>query len=143
MTHLYRFTFLCMLWATMITGCSISGSLGSLSDSISSPFQSISGSLSSSSGDRQAAYESDVRDYTLAYVRSGGDFDEFMAGLGGIASKHGITNWEEDSATYIGIGRGLKAAGVSTVQLEVYKTNLSKGDVEKAAAMQKGYDSGK
>lgn len=129
-----------LLLLTVVASCSISESI---SDSISSPFESISGSLSSSSGDRHAAYESDVRDYTLAYVKSGGDFDQFMAGLSDIASKHGITNWEEDSATYVGIGRGLRAAGVSTVQLDVYKTNLSKGDAQKAAAMQKGYDSEK
>ena len=141
MTRKHRHTPLfILLLATLIASCSISESI---SDSISSPFQSSSGSLSSSSGDRRAAYESDVRDYTLAYVRSGGDFNKFMAGLGGIASKHGITNWEEDSATYVGIGRGLKAAGVSTVQLDVYKTNLSQGDEQKAAAMQKGYASEK
>ena len=119
-------------------GCSISTSI---SDSVSSPFKSSSDSSDSSQG-RTAAYEADVRDYTSAYVKSGGDVNTFMGGLGNLASKHGITNWEADSATYIGIGRGLKAANVTPTQLEVYKTNLSKGDAAKAASIQKGYDQG-
>jgi hypothetical protein len=126
----------------LLAGCSISESV---SKSVSSSFEwssaSISSSSKSSSPDRAADYRADVRDYTSAYVKSGGDFDAFSRGLGDIAAKHGVSNWESDDDTYVGIGQGLKTAGVSPTQLEVWKSNLAKGDASKAAAIQKGYDS--
>ena len=118
-------------------GCSISRSV---SDSVSSPFEWSASSSRSSSQGRSVEYEADVRDYTEAYVRSGGEFDKFTSGLSRLASKHGISNWEEDPATYTGIGRGLKKAKVTQTQLEVYETNLSKGDPQKARNIVKGYD---
>ena len=125
----------------LLTGCSISESV---SKSVSSPFEwssASSGSSSGSSPNRAADYRADVRDYTSAYVKSGGDFDAFSRGLGDIASKHGVSNWESDDDTFVGIGQGLRAAGVSPTQLEVWKSNLAKGNAGKAAAIQKGYDS--
>jgi len=123
-------------------GCSISESV---SKSVSSPFEwssdSIASSSRSSSRNRAEEYRNDVRDYTQAYVKSGGDFDAFTRGLSTIASKHGVSNWESDTDTYVGIGQGLKQGGVSTAQLELWKTNLAKGDAGKATAIQKGYDS--
>lgn len=117
----------------------------SISDSISGSFESSSASSASSSRssspERGQAYRDDVRDYTQAYVKSGGDFSAFSRGLGNIAAKHGVSNWEADTTTYVGIGEGLKKAGVTQMQLEVWKTNLAAGDASKAAAMQKGYDS--
>jgi hypothetical protein len=114
----------------------------SISKSISSSFESSSGSSASSSRssspERAAAYREDVRDYTQAYVKSGGDYATFSRGLGSIASKHGVSNWEADNDTYVGIGEGLKQAGVTQMQLEVWKTNLAAGDASKAAAIQKG-----
>lgn len=125
----------------LAAGCSISESV---SKSISSPFEWSSDSIASSSGSSSRAradYISDVRDYTQAYVKSGGDFDTFTQGLSQIAERHGVSDWESDNDTYVGIGQGLKKAGSTSVQLSVWKTNLSKGDASKAAAIQKGYDS--
>lgn len=122
--------------ALLLGGCSIS-------DSVSSSFESSSASLASSSGsssrDRQS-YRNDVRDYTSAYVKSGGQFDNFTRGLESIAAKHGVSDWEADQDTYVGIGAGLRAAGQTAEQLEVWKTNLAAGDASRAAAIQKGYD---
>ena len=119
----------------LLVGCSIS-------DSVSSSFDSSASSLASSSGsssrDRES-YRNDVRDYTSAYVKSGGDFDNFTRGLDSIAEQHKVTNWEADQDTYVGIGAGLKAAGVTPAQFAVWQTNLSNGDATKAASMQKGY----
>ena len=129
----------CLLIAA--AGCSISESI---SKSVSSPFEwssDSSASSSASSSRTRANYVSDVRDYTQAYVKSGGDFDSFTRGLSDIAAKHGVSNWESDTDTYDGIGQGLRKAGATAMQLEVWKTNLAKGDASKAAAMQKGYDS--
>jgi hypothetical protein len=118
------------------TGCSIS-------DSISSPFEwssdsSASSSRSSSQG--RASYRSDVRDYTAAYVQSGGDFTTFTRGLSNVAARHGVSDWESDLDTYTGIGAGLKKANQTPAQLEVWKTNLAGSDADKATAMQRGYD---
>jgi len=125
----------------VLAGCSISESI---SKSVSSPFEWSSDSVASSSGSSsrtRADYVNDVRDYTQAYVKSGGDFDTFTRGLGQIAAKHGVSNWEADNDTYVGIGQGLRQAGVTSMQLDVWKSNLSRGDASKAAAIQKGYDS--
>jgi len=113
-------------------GCSISTSI---SDSVSSPFKWSSSSLES----RTEAYQGDVRDYAEAYAKSSTDMAGFKSGLGSIAGKHGITNWEADEATYVGIGEGLAKAKITEAQYEVYKANLTQGDAVKAAAIQKGY----
>jgi|SRR5215470_1520823 len=122
----------------LLAGCSISRSS-------SSPFEwssaSSASSSASSSGNRAEEYRNDVRDYTAAYVQSGGQFDAFTRGLSNIASKHGVSNWESDNNTYVGIGQGLRKAGVSPEGLNVWKANLAGGDSGKAAALQKGYDS--
>lgn len=120
-----------------MTGCSISTSV---SDSVSSPFKWSSDSSSHSSEGKEEAYQGDVRDYTEAYVRSSSDIEAFRKGLASLAAKHGITNWEADQATYIGIGEGLGKARVSSTQFEVYKTNLTQGDAVKGSAIQKGYE---
>lgn len=116
------------------SGCSISTSI---SDSVSSPFK---WSSKSSSEDKEEAYQGDIRDYTEAYLRTSSDIEAFRKGLASLAAKHGITNWEADQATYIGIGEGLGKAKVSNIQLETYMTNLSGGDVVKATAIQKGFE---
>jgi hypothetical protein len=121
--------------ALAVTGCSISNSI---SDSISSPFKWSS--RSSDSGDQKESYQRDVRDYTEAYLRSSSDPTGFRNGLASLATKHGISNWEADEATYAGIGEGLGKAKVKQSQVEVFKTNLAGSDPVKAAALQNGYD---
>lgn len=86
----------------------MSNSSETLSDSISSPFDWSSGSSKSSGGD--SAYRQDVSDYTVAFVRDGGDLDAFRTGLGRLAEQRGITNWEADSFTCASIGLGLQQA---------------------------------
>jgi hypothetical protein len=123
--------------AAAAAGCSIS-------TSVSSPFEWSSASFGSSSGsssrDRAEEYRNDVAEYTQAYVQSGGSFEQFTRKLNDIASQHGISNWESSDDTYIGIGRGLRRANVSEVQLHVWQDNLSHGDARKAAAIEKGYN---
>ena len=130
--------FLISSLAAAAAGCSIS-------TSVSSPFAwssaSIGSSSDSSSKDRAEAYRNDVAEYTQAYVQSGGSFEQFTRKLSDIAAQHGISDWESSDDTYIGIGRGLKRANVSPIQLQAWQDNLSHGDARKAAAIQKGYDS--
>ncbi len=135
---LHRLLPLAFIWlAVYALGCSFSDSSESISKSISSPFASSS----DSSGGSDQAYRGDVRDYTAAYVKSGGDFDGFETQIAKLAAKHGITDWELDTNTFIGIGEGLKKAGASPTELAAWKTNLAGSDLGKANAIQQGYDS--
>lgn len=124
-----------LLALLLLSGCSIS-------ESVSSPFESSSASISSSSGsssDGRATYRNEVRDYTEAFVKSGGRVENFDRGLGTIAARHGVTNWEGDEDTYVGIGAGLKKAGLAPAQFDAWQTNLSGGDATRAAWIEKGY----
>lgn len=103
-------------------GCSFSTSSASISDSITQSSTSVSDSISSSSPDgsskSEQAYREDVRDYTVAATRTGRDVTSFETGLAQVAEQHGITNWEADAATYVGIGEGLKRAGLSPAAVD-------------------------
>ena len=122
-------------------GCSFSKSSSDSSDSSSD--SSASSSASSSPPSKESLYRDDVRDYTAAYVKSGGNIADFNAKVSQLAQARGITNWEENMITYEGIGQGLAKGGVSGVAYETYVTNLSRGDPNKAAAIRKGYQSAK
>ena len=117
--------------------CSFSASSESSSDS------SASSSRSSSPGSAESQYKSDVREYTAAYMKTGGQFDAFRRGIGDLAKKHNITNWEDNPVTYEGIGEGLGDAQATQVQLKAYQDGLAGQDAAKRAAMQKGYDAKK
>jgi hypothetical protein len=122
----------------------IAAGCSSISDSISSPFEWSSDSIASSSRSSsrgRASYRDDVRDYTAAYVQSGGEFATFSTGLGNVAAKHGVSDWQADEDTYFGIGAGLKKANQTPAQFTVWQSNLAGTDADKAAAMQRGYDS--
>jgi hypothetical protein len=121
-------------------GCSFSASSESSSASSESSSNSSASSSRSSSPARGESYRNEVRDYTASYVKSSADAAAFQRGLAGIAARHGVTNWEADQDTWVGIGAGLRRAKVSSTDLEVWKTNLSGGDPTKAASMQQGYD---
>ena len=124
-----------------INGCSFSYSSESISDSTSS----IVSSPSSVSG-KSKKYQNEVADYTMAYVKSsqpGADYTTFLKGLSDIAAKEGVTNWDQDSLTYMGIGKGLKKANVEGVAYETYKKNFAGGDAKKMQEIQDGYESEK
>ena len=128
----------------MLTACSISASSvssWSLSKSSRSSSHSSDSSSSSSPGAAEDAYRDDVSDYTRAYVKSGGDFRGFQTDLARLAKEHGITNWQENLATYTAIGEGLGKAGVSEAELMAYQRNLTGGDAQKSDAMRKGWES--
>jgi hypothetical protein len=129
-------------------GCSVSESVKGSSDSASDSAGSSSDSLgsisrSSSPESTESSYQNDVRDYTAAYLRTDGQIDSFRRGIGDLARKHGITNWEESTATYAGIGEGLGVARAKPNQLQTYMDGLAGQDPVKRAVMQKGYDSRK
>ncbi len=121
--------------------CSFSYSSKSISDSIASSSKSVSDSSSSSSPEsKESKYQKDVESYTQAFVVSGGSDTAFMSGIGDLAKKRGITNWEADDNTWIGIGRGLGRTKIDSTQLGVYESNWSGGDPNKIKLIQKGFD---
>jgi hypothetical protein len=132
-----RLVFSVLAVVLALQGCSFSAS------SESSSASSASSSASSSPPSKESLYRDDVRDYTAAYVKSGGQIADFNARVSQIAQTRGITNWEDNMGTYEGIGQGLGRAGVSSVAYDTYVTNLSRGDPVKEDAIRKGYQSAK
>ena len=125
-------------------GCSFSASSRSSSESSESSSESSSSSSASSSPSvREDQYRNDVRDYTASYVKSGGRMEDFRKRLGELAKERDITNWEENMATYQGIGRGLGKAKASPVEVQTYSQNLAGSDAKKAEAIKKGYEAEK
>ena len=113
---------------------SISKSVESSSKIVSSPITSLS--ASSSPGDQ---YRADVRDFTAAFLKSGGDASQLKSEIAEVAEKHGVTDWERDESTYTGLGEGLRKAGESQAGLDAFKRTLA-GNDEQAKWMQEGYD---
>jgi hypothetical protein len=110
------------------------------------PAQELVGQLGQLVGQlrsKETQYRNDVRDFTASYVKSGGRIEDFKRRLGDLAKERGITDWEENMATYEGIGRGLGKAKVSQVELDTYTANLSGGDPKKAKAIKDGFDAEK
>lgn len=82
-----------------------------------------------------------MADYTTAYVRSSkGDYAAFQRGLGEIAARHGISNWEAQPITYNAVGVGLKKANLSDAQYETFQRNFTASDYAKMQDIQEGYD---
>lgn len=130
-----------VLLAASNLACSFSYSSKSISDSIASSSKSVSNSVSSSSPESdESKYQKDVESYTQAFVVSGGSDAAFMGGISDLATKRGITDWESDEHTWIGIGRGLGRTKIDDVQLGVYQKNWTGGDAAKIKLIQQGFD---
>jgi hypothetical protein len=130
-----------MMLATYTASCSFSASSkgssnssGSISDIISSPFTSSSGSSSP-----EDQYSEEVKDFTASYLKSGGNAAQLEQEIGKIAEKRGISDWENNEATYVGIGKGLHKAGLKQAELDGYKASLA-DNAQQAEWIQDGYD---
>ena len=102
----------------IFSGCSISYSVDSSSDSISASSDSLT-SFSSSSGsgkeEVEAAlqrFQDDIKGLTLLFLQNNGAPRDFERQLGIVATSYGIVDWENEVATYHGIGSGLRQFGV-------------------------------
>ena len=141
MTDLSRAVLLALV--PFAAGCSLSASSASLSASVesssqivSSPFESSASSLKSA----EARYRDDVRDHTVAYVRSRGDVEAFHAELAELARQRGITDWNASNATWEGVGEGLARADVKGADFEGYLTALTGSDPAKMATVRAAYE---
>ena len=140
----------------LAVGCSKSSttqaSFESSSDSSSSPFQSSSKSSGSgdeenegAAGDRETAFQRDVRNHTAAFARSVNepDLDSFQRDLGAIAEDHGITNWEQFADTYVAIERGLADSELDDWSAQQLAVALSDEGIEHLKLVRSGYESRK
>ena len=125
-----------LLFATLAVtstslGCSvISGLVTSVSDSISGTGNAIVGSSESIShklgaiGGEKPTYQSDLREYTSSFVRSGAEPSAFSTGATRIAASHGITNWETNGDTAGAIGKGLEDAKRTPAQAQAFCSSV-------------------
>lgn len=100
-----------------VTGCSIStssksssDSSGSLSDSVSSPFESSS--PKDGIGKDKIPYRDDVANLTYSVSGTSMAPEDFPVALARTAQQFKITDWAQEKASYYGIGKGLKKAGI-------------------------------
>jgi hypothetical protein len=121
--------------ALCLSACASSGSLGSSSDIISSPFES----LSKSSGGGDSAYLADVETLVLAYLDTPAAPSSFMRDLAQVAQQHGVSDWEADAGTTHGIGIGLRAGAATQVQVDAFIARYLTGLPDAADHVRKGY----
>ena len=129
---------LMIVLALMPLGCSFYYSSESSMKTLTSPCRS---SGSSKDEDKKEAYRDDVRDFTAAYASTHRDPQAFERGLGEVARRHGITDWEADDTTYVAVGAGLKRAAVSGPDLASYETTIGRTEPAKVALIRRGYAS--
>lgn len=140
MTHHIRIGLVGILTTALFAaslGCSFSNSSESSSDSSTS----FSKSSNSSSDEKSTSFQQDVQHYTAAYVAAGGQGDDaFLSGLGDLARKRGISDWEAERGTWEAIGRGLAQAEVPAPQRIAYAQVWAAGDADKRDALDRGYE---
>jgi len=133
--------FASLFFVLSSTGC-IMSSISESSDSISESSKQSSKSSKSSSGESKESYLRDIKQYTAAYTRAHNDIKELPKGLTAISEKHGVTDWEAYSATYLGIGEGFAKAAVTKQQVDIYSSILANGDQLKVSAILQGFSQG-
>ncbi len=145
-----RAATIALLLCSAFTNCtlltSVSDSVSSAMGSISTSLNSMSGSLSSissSSGgaasDASQQYKNDVGLLTILHLRGRSSAEGFKRDLSDVAARHGVSDWESNGTTFLGVGRGLKRAGVSESEFKDFLARVSSPDV--ARLVQRGYDS--
>lgn len=124
-----------------LTGCMLS-SISESSGSISESSRSSSKSSKSSSAESKESYLRDIRQYTAVYTRANSDMNGLTKGLSVISEKHGVTDWEAYSATYLGIGAGFAKAALTQQQVDAITAFIARGDRNKVAMIQQGFITG-
>ena len=140
------FLFPVLIAVVLAQGCSFSYSSKSSSKSSASSSKSSASIISSdysesSSLTEEEYYQEKIVDYTSAYLsKEQFDLDTFSRGISEIATDNGVTSWEQDDATFIAIGRGLKEAEIPEGVYQTYKSNIAGSNQHLLDLIQKGYD---
>ena len=134
----------CLLGAA--TACSFSKSSESSSDSS----KGSSNSSSSSSGNEEQSLQADVERYTAAFAQAWHGESHatapaaphaepgFLAGLGDLSRRHGISDWESDPGLWEAVGRGLAQSGIDAAERRATVQALAGGDSERERAIERG-----
>jgi len=128
---------------SLAQGCSFSYSSKSSSKSSASSSKSSSSILSSPSSSltEEEIYQEEISEYTSTYLHDEqSDHASFSRGISEIATANGITSWEQDKATLIAIGRGLKEANLPEGVYQTYKSGIASNDPLAMEFIQQGYD---
>ena len=135
-----------VFFITLSQACSFSTSSTSSESSYDSSDSSSNSSTSSSSSSTSSAeedkeYENQIMNYTTAYLTTA-EYNRlaFLKGISQIATENGIASWEDDAATMIGIGRGLRKSGMTGSVYETYKQSITGSNESRMLNIQKGYD---
>jgi len=143
-SHLPVVALVGALVGALLAGCSFSYSSGSISNSSKTSSDSIKhssdSSSSSSKNDNKTAFSEDVVEYARAYVEAGSAPDDFLSGIGELARRRGISDWEVEDATWVSIGRGIGMTKASDAQLADLERAWTDGDARRIASIQQGVD---
>lgn len=139
---MFKPSILILLSAALIpplAGCSISRSVGSVSDSVSSI--SESSSPKDGIGKEKVPYRDDIANLTYSVRGSSMTAAEFPIALTRAAKQSKITDWASEKATYYGIAKGLKKAGVpkERVQDEPFLQDVLRSNQDALKLIQDGY----
>jgi len=143
-----RLLALLAVLALLVAACSFSHSSQSSSDSSGSSSDS-SGSSSESSQSAgwltpRTQYERDIGSYAASYARRGDDdFATFQKNVAALAARNGVTDWERDASTWLGIGFGLARAGFAPDELEEIELSWADASRDRIAWLQEGYAAGR
>jgi hypothetical protein len=123
-----------VVWGT--AGCGVFKSSTSQASSESS---SKSSSSCSGGDEKKDAYRRDVRDVTARHAATVADASTLERDVGAVAERHGVSDWERDQQTYVGMGQGLARANVTGSELERDVIALSHANARHAAWIRAGY----
>jgi hypothetical protein len=127
-----------LLVSCVAIGCAwISDSSRSVSKSVSSPLRSSS---NSSAGAEDPSYMREIRDFSYGFAKSGGEPGAFARGIGALAQRKGIQDWEDDEDTCRAIGEGFRDAGIGKSASEELIGRSVRPDSQAAAWMRAGYN---
>jgi hypothetical protein len=134
-----------ILAAIILSGCSFSDSSVSISGSIeSSSESSTSSSASSGKGGvskDKLPYRDDVANLTYSIAGSKMTATDFPNALARTASQFKISDWAGEKATFYGIGKGLKRAGIAkdNIGRQPFLANVLNANKDALHLIQEGY----
>ncbi|TXL22691.1 hypothetical protein BMR03_06700 [Methylococcaceae bacterium HT2] len=90
---------------------------------------------------KNKAYKNKIINYTTVYL-STAEYNRpaFLKGISEIATENGITSWQDDKATMIAIGQGLRKARITGSVYETYKKSIANSKELRMMNIQKGYN---
>jgi hypothetical protein len=136
----YPAVALAILASLSLSGCfileSASNSASAVLNSASRSVESISDSVT---GGGHASYRQDVKAYACAFAVRGGDERDFLRGLSRVASRYGITRWEEEPQVLLAAGQGLREGGLDDGEMEALESRLGAIDARTARLVMQGY----